>query len=207
MKFASKINVQNVILDSIEEAAAYVHEYAGVNIREMPEYYINVVIAHALCKRFPSLGFRLEMPVRDLLHKYNIENTSKSVELRDGGKFDIVLHTKKSKNIRHIIEVKRTLSKQQIKKEALRISALAHEKHGSKRLETGYIVAIRKLKDSMQSRTLEELLDNRIEWIKSVTNKNMSVSVRCSLFEPGDVGFQDNERLAIVIFCLKKNNA
>lgn len=198
--------MQNVILDSIEEAAAYVHEYTGVNIRVMPEYYINVVIAHALCKKFPSLGFRLEMPVRDLLYKYRIEKAIKSDELRDGGKFDIVLHTKKTRNVRHVIEVKRTLSKRQIKKEALRISALAHEKHGSKRLETGYIVAIRKLKDSTKSKTFEELLDNRIAWIKLVTGENMSVSARGHLFEPGEVGFQDNERLAIVVFCLKKNN-
>ena len=206
MKNASKNNIQNLILDSIENAAAEVCENSGVNIRKMPEYYINVVIAHDLCEAFPSLGFRLELPVKDLLDKFGIVSSKSPLELRDGGKFDIVLHSRKSKKIRHVIEVKRSLNKLQIRKDALRIAALAHENHGSRRLETGYIVAIRRLKNSCKSRSLEELIDDRIDMIKSVTN-NMDVSARYALFEPGEVGFSSEERLGIIVFCLQKNNA
>lgn len=92
MKNASKNNIQNLILYSIENAAAEVCENSGVNIRKMPEYYMNVVIAHDLCEAFPSLGFRLELPVKDLLDKFGIVSSKSPLELRDGGKFDIVLH-------------------------------------------------------------------------------------------------------------------
>lgn len=204
MKSASKVNLQKVILDSIGEAADFVCHSSGVNIREMPEYYINVAIAHKLISAFPTLGFRLEMPVKDLLGSYGVKNYQKSEELRCGGKFDIVLHTKKNRKIRHVIEVKRTLNKQQLKKEALRISALAHECHESKRLETGYIVAIRRLKDTIKNKTVDDLIKDRVEWITSVTNKSMVITARYDYYESGELGFDSDERLVIVVFCLKK---
>ncbi|MBH0029214.1 hypothetical protein I6F53_19860 [Pseudoalteromonas sp. SWN29] len=91
MTKATKIQVLDTILDSIQESLEKAHQLTGVTYRQMPEYFLNVSIVNALCSKFPNLGYRLEIPVREVLGSFGLDKTSNDLDLRIGGKFDIAI--------------------------------------------------------------------------------------------------------------------
>ncbi|WP_067217767.1 hypothetical protein [Marinomonas gallaica] len=201
---ATKVNIQKQIIDAIVSAAEESYDSTGVHIRKMPEYYLNVLIAHSLAKAFPSLGYRLEMPVKEALASLGLEYVQSSSELRDSGRFDVVLTSKKSRKLRHVIEVKRSLNNRQLLKEAKRLKALAMEVHESKRLETGYIAAISRLRNRPRSNNIDQLIDSRMDNIQEYLGQEMIVSCYFETLDSGSVGFPEDEALVIVVFCLQK---
>ncbi|MDN3380478.1 MULTISPECIES: hypothetical protein [unclassified Pseudoalteromonas] len=203
MTKATKIQVQDTILDSIQDSLEKAHQLTGVTYRQMPEYFLNVSIVNALCDKFPNLGYRLEIPVREVLGTFGLIETSNDQDLRIGGKFDIAIISRKSKRIRHVIEVKRSISQKELLKEAKRIYTLADAEHGSKRLQTGYIVSVRRLKETLKSTKASDLIDKRLDYLSTQLEGKAKVSVRYSLLE--DVqpyGFDEHEKLLISVFSI-----
>lgn len=201
---ASKVNIQNTILDAIGKASKEAYEYCGVHIGKMPEYFLNVSIVRELTETHSSLGYRLEMPVKEALKMLGLESSQNPEALRANGHFDIAIISKKSKNLRHIIEVKRTLKAPQLLKEARRLKALATESHLSKRLETGYIVAVRRVKESARAHDADTLIANRINSLKEELGDSVKISGLMEVFKGPEFGLTDNEHLLAMVLCLKK---
>ncbi|MGP9802806.1 hypothetical protein [Rheinheimera sp. NSM] len=204
MARATKIQLQNSIIDAMERASSDAFERSGVHIRIMPEYFLNVFIANELSNKFPTLGYRLEMPVKEVLNEFGLENYISPNELRINGKFDIAIISKGSRKLRHIIEVKRSLSKRQLLKESKRLKALASEPHQSKRLETGYIAAISRLGSSARSYGVRQLLDARLEFLGNQLGDVVDVSCRYRVMDAGAYGFDPATSLLLTVFCIKK---
>ncbi|SEG59342.1 hypothetical protein [Marinobacterium lutimaris] len=205
LKRATKINIQDAIIEAIVFASKESFENTGVHIRKMPEYYLNVLIAHRLTNIFPSLGYRLEMPVKEALLGLGVNSAENGDDLRDGGRFDIVLTSKKSRKLRHVIEVKRSLSNRQLLKDAKRLKALATERHQSKRLETGFIATVSRLKISPRANNIDGLLDTRMSNIQRCLGSSMNVSCRFQVLDSGLFGFPVHESLVVTVFCLQKS--
>lgn len=206
MNRATKIKLQDTILYAIHDAAIDVFEKSGVHIKKMPEYFINVIIANVLSNKFPSLGYRLEMPVKEVLKQSGIEKTLSPDDIRENGKFDIAITSRGSKKLRHIIEVKRSLSKRQLLKESIRLKALATESHKSKRLETGYIVALSIMKESVRSYDCESRIDSRLEYLNKKLGDAVTISCRYDVIKSDGYGLSDGESLLIAVFCIKKTS-
>jgi hypothetical protein len=202
---ATKVNLQNEIIEAIKVASAEALKKTGVHIRKLPEYFLNVFIVNELTEKFDTLGYRLEMPVKAVLTSLGVEVVNSPLDIRDSGNFDIVLTSRKSGAIRHVVEVKRSLSNRQLVKEAKRLKALALEKHESKRLQTGFIATVSRLKHSTRSLDLDKLLDKRLDTINEVLDNLAKVSCRYELLESGDYGFDQNESLLITVFCIEKS--
>ncbi|MDQ9090334.1 hypothetical protein RC083_01865 [Pseudoalteromonas haloplanktis] len=202
MTKASKLKIQDTILNSIEVSLRDAFELTGVTYRQMPEYFLNVTVVQALCEEFPSLGYRLEIPVREVLTGFGLVSTHNDADLRIGGKFDIALISRKSKRVRHVIEVKRSISQKELLKEAKRIFTLATAEHGSKRLRTGYIVSVRRLKETDRSTKCDELLDKRLAYLEQKLGEAVNVSVRYQLLDAKPFGFDEHEKLLISVFSI-----
>ena len=201
---ASKANIQNTILEAIGKASKEAYEYCGVHIGKMPEYFLNVSIVTELTETHSNLGYRLEMPVKETLKMLGLESSQNPGALRANGHFDIAIISKKSKQLRHIIEVKRTLKAPQLLKEAIRLKALATENHLSKRLETGYIVAVRKLKESTRAQDAYTLIEKRIASLKKELGDSVNISGLMEVFTGAEFGLADNEQLLAMVLCLEK---
>lgn len=204
MARATKIQLQDSIIDAMERASSDAFEKSGVHIRKMPEYFLNVFIANELSNKFPTLGYRLEMPVKEVLNEFGLEDYISPNELRINGKFDIAIISRNSRKLRHIIEVKRSLSKLQLLKESKRLKALAAEQHQSKRLETGYIAAISRLGSTARSYDVDQLLDTRLEFLCNQLGDAVNVSCRYKVMEAGSYGFAPSMSLLLTVFCIKK---
>ncbi|WP_337841465.1 hypothetical protein [Rheinheimera sp.] len=204
MARATKIQLQDSIIDALERASSEAFEKSGVHIRKMPEYFLNVFIANELSNKFPTLGYRLEMPVKEALNEFGLEDYINPNELRINGKFDIAIISRNSRKLRHIIEVKRSLSKLQLLKESKRLKALAAEQHQSKRLETGYIAAISRLGSTARSYDVDQLLDTRLGFLSDQLGDAVNVSCRYKVMEAGSYGFAPSTSLLLTVFCIKK---
>ncbi|MCS4309155.1 hypothetical protein M2404_003518 [Rheinheimera pacifica] len=204
MTRATKIQLQDAIIDAMEKASSDAFEKSGVHIRRMPEYFLNVIIANELSNKFPTLGYRLEMPVKEALNGFGLSQYLSPQELRINGKFYIAIISIGSRKLRHIIEVKRSLSKRQLLKESKRLKALAAEGHQSKRLETGYIAAISRLGSTARSYDVDQLLDTRLEFLVEQLGDAVNVSCRYKVMDAGAYGFDSSTSLLLVVFRIKK---
>jgi len=199
MKKATKNNIKEVILDAIENAAKDYYRFStNENLRQAPEYFINVYIARELTEKFDSLGIKLEMPVKEMIDQFDISEDSLSDELRTNGRFDLVVTTQKTGKPRHIIEVKRHFAVRAILKEASRIAALSQSNHGRKNLQSGFIVSIAKRKSSANMTPLE-LIDDRQKRIIEDIGDNFQVSALYDKLPFGKFGFADNEFLMMSV--------
>ena len=202
---ASKANIQNTILEAIGKASKEAYEYCGVHIGKMPEYFLNVSIGRELTETHSNLGYRLEMPVKDALNMLGLESSQNPKDLRANGHFDIAIISKNSKKLRHIIEVKRTFKATELLKEAVRLKALASENHFSKRLETGYIIAVRRVKESTQAHDADKLIQNRLAYLEEHLGDSINISGVSYIFKGNEFGVADNEHLLAMVLCLKNS--
>jgi len=203
---ATKIKLQDAIIDAMETASSDAFEKSGVHIRKMPEYFLNVFIANELSNKFPTLGYRLEMPVKEALNEFGLVHSINPNELRVNGKFDIAIISKGSRKLRHIIEVKRSLSKRQLLKESKRLKAFATEHHQSRRLETGYIAAISRLGSTARHYNVDQLLDSRLEFLGEQLGNAVNISCRYKIMDAGAYGFDSTTSLLLTVFCIQNAN-
>ncbi|RTR40558.1 hypothetical protein EKG38_01155 [Shewanella canadensis] len=200
MKRATKGNIKNIIIDAIESAATEYYEMSGERLGKAPEYYLNVKIVDFITSKIPTLGYKLEMQVKELLEHFGVNSSDNPDDLRDTGNFDITLLSKKTKTPRHVIEVKRGIKLESLMKDARRISALAQEKHGSKRLSTGFIVFINRVSYCSRSARHQDRLDERLTCIRNQIGNHFSVTGLYHTLEKGVYGYSDDKGLSVNIF-------
>jgi hypothetical protein len=177
-----------------------------VNIRKAPEYFLNIYIVRQICEAFQPIGYRLEMPVNELLNILELDNEFIDESIRAKGKFDILLTSRKSGRPRHIIEVKRTLKLDQICKEARRLMALASSPHENKRLKSGFIAAVAKISSTERSQNAIQIIDDRINKINEETKNEFKTSCFYRLMPPDTLGFENGDALLLTVFEISKRS-
>lgn len=197
MKRATKVNIQDVIIDTLLELAFTSVEYSKITIRKAPEYLLTVSIAQALANKFENIGYQLEMSVSKLLNRMEVAEFLDPLSLRSNGRVDILLTSRKSGKPRHIIEVKRTLKIKYLLKDVQRIKALSLEQHGSKRLQTGYLVAI---SDTRCDEKREALINDRLDSFSQEVGSGFNISCRYNYLNAGEAGFEAFQSLLVAVF-------
>ncbi len=200
MQRATKGNLKELIIEAIDDCALYNYKMSGVHIRKAPEYLMNVNIVRRVCETFDQLSYRLEMPVKEMLKRIGIDQAIDSENIRDSGKFDIVLLSRKSLSPRHVIEVKRSLSKKQLCKEARRIASVATENHGSQKLTTGFIAAVTRVKNSVRSFDCDSLIENRIDCLYDHLGGMFNISCDYRILNGEGYGFDPGDEFMITVF-------
>ena len=168
--------IRDEIFNILEHAAnSYAENGAGLkgkkDLRDAPEYFLNVKIAEGLSTKFDSLRYDLEYPVERIVEQYftKPEGITPKVIMEDapdwarfGGRFDLVLTSSKNKRIpRYIIEVKRG---PRFANDIERLAYLASQQPDKTRWNYGFIVTILRRKTGEQAKAhvltpLKSLLD------------------------------------------------
>ncbi|MCJ7482454.1 MAG: hypothetical protein MUO31_05755 [Thermodesulfovibrionales bacterium] len=201
MQKATEGNLKESILIALAKAAEECAELTGVHVRKSPEYVLNTYIVKEVCDNFDILGFRLEMIFSDVFEMLGYKPKFPS-HIRKGAKFDIVLTSRNSKKPRHVIEVKRSIKEKQMVKEAKRILFVANAVHGSKRLKTGFIACVARIKK--KGTPAEIVIAARVKEIENTVGDGFKVFKSYKEYEFGELGFPINERLLLVVFEIKK---
>ncbi|KLV06819.1 hypothetical protein C9I92_00495 [Photobacterium ganghwense] len=206
MSKATTLAIQRVMLDALEHAARNAMEYSAVHIRKMPEYYLNVHIGQALSEFFPNIGYRLEMPVIHVLDKLKVSLPTSPDDLRVAGKLDLVITSRKTGNLRHVVEVKRSLLSIQLIKEAKRIKALAIEGISENRLQTGYIAAVSTLTKGNGALSESDLLESRLVGLEEEFGNEFTIDYLHKTMSEGEYGYPKNKALVVVVFRISRKN-
>lgn len=204
MSKVSKASIRDNIVLAIKTAAKEYYEMSGQPYRRAPEYLTNVKIANALAHKHPALGYQLETRAKELLEKLNIVSPKHPDKLRKKGNIDIVLLSRKSSNPRHIIEVKRSIRAEKLKKDAERLAAFASEKHDNQRLKTNFIVAVNTSTNSKNSTSQNDRLVETEEKLSELLGEEFTVNSYYSVLKPGTYGYKENHSLAISIIEISK---
>ncbi|CAN7600233.1 hypothetical protein LJR069_004432 [Variovorax paradoxus] len=187
-KTAYRSAIQFEILDVLERAARMYAEQGDPNsdLRDAPEYMINVNLAQGLVSAFPTLRFRLEHPAAMYENSARQAVDARIAIGKDTARFDLVLLNKQTGIPRYIIEVKRGTK---IISDARRIISMAALDSGRKRWRHGYLVTILRRSETEVVRIVKELADE-IEAIRSTKSAELpnhqQVIVKCIHKRIGD---------------------
>ena len=162
---AYRNNIRNEIFNILEGAAkSYAENGASLkgkkDLRDTPEYFLNVKIAEGLAIKFDSLRYDLECPVESIVEQYFAKpgGTSLKAVMRNapkwarfGGRFDLVLTGSQSKRIpRYIVEVKRG---PRFADDIVRLAYLASLQPDKNRWNYGFVVTLLRRETEEQART------------------------------------------------------
>lgn len=200
MQRATKGNLKTLILNALEEAAAhYADVSGGMDLRDAPEHYLNVAIGNAVAAKFPRVGYKLEMPVRKMCEYLEIDDVCSTDDIRVGGRFDVVLTSRKSGAPRHVVEVKRSLGETKLLKDAKRLASLIDMSGHRQRLESNFIVSVARRSKSDRAIGTQEYLDGRVYSIEEELGVGFKVSGLYSVIEP-PAKSPHNKDLVITVF-------
>lgn len=173
MPRASKGNLKKFIIDTVEESAKhYMDVSGGSDIRDAPEYFINVQIGNAIAEKFPTVGYKLEMPVKEMTEELGTKDICCADDIRIGGRFDVVLTSRKSGKPRHVIEVKRSLKRSALVEDAKRLASLIKKSKNVVRLKSNFLVSVTRKNNTNRSIELQAFIDSRLnELIKELGAK------------------------------------
>ena len=146
---------QNILSILQATAASYAeHEDPDSDLRDAPEYLINVNLAQGLTETFPILRYGLEHHASAFDKTARSEIDARVAVGKDMARFDIVLLNKSNNAPRCIIEVKRGIK---IINDAKRIIAMAALAFGRPRWRHGYVVTILQRPELEAHRIVQEL--------------------------------------------------
>ena len=153
---ADRAAIRKSILDILEATAATYEKHGDPDsdLREAPEYLINVNLAQGLTETFPMLRYRLEHHASAFNDAARSVINSRTAVGKESARFDIVLLNKSNNVPRCIIEVKRG---PKIIDDAKRIIAMAALTSGRPRWRHGYLVTILRRSESEANRLVKEL--------------------------------------------------
>ena len=162
---AYRNNIRDEIFNILGSAAkSYAENGAGLkgkkDLRDAPEYFLNVKIAEGLATKFESLRYDLECPVESIIEQYftKLGGTTPKAVIQDapdwarfGGRFDLVLTGSQSKRIpRYIVEVKRG---PRFADDIVRLAYLASLQPDKNRWNYGFVVTLLRRETEEQART------------------------------------------------------
>lgn len=168
-KNVTKSAIAKALIKSVSDTANnYQNASHGRSLKQAPEYLMVVNAAAYLTDLFPQLGFRLEMPVRELLDSRLIEKNIKNKTSLARGRFDLLLTHRRSGTPRHIVEFKRSVKLSELEKDIKRICKISSAAKIDCRLQSGFIVAI----STLSKKTIEQ----RTQKLKSTVGKDFDVT-------------------------------
>lgn len=145
---SSPNNRINAILDALTEAHGDAQTQSRTSLNRMPESFMAVRVADYFAEHFSNFGYRLEAQVKRTFEASEIladdfDELLAEPDLRADGRFDLVLHTRKTWKTAHIIEFKRGDAMRGLISDIKRLAKVcAHAKRHS--LQTNYLVLTRR---------------------------------------------------------------
>jgi len=157
---ADRSAIRKSILEVLKQTAdSYaLHGDPNTDLRDAPEYLINVNLAQGLAAAFPTLRFRLEHPASTYEHSARQTVDARAAVGKDAARFDVVLLNRQTGVPRYIIEVKRGTK---IIGDAERIISIAALDSGRRRWRHGYLVTIIR-------RTESDMLDKVAQLVSAI---------------------------------------
>lgn len=149
------------------------------DLRDAPEYFLNVKIAEGLATKFNALRYDLEYPVKNIVEQYFTKPDGITPKVvmegapewaRFGGRFDLVLTGSQSNRIpRYIVEVKRG---PRFANDIVRLAYLASLQPDKNRWNYGFVVTLLRRETEEQARLAV------ISALAGVLENNSSLSLR-----------------------------
>ncbi len=179
--YRSKLSEQ--ILSILEKTAEAYENYGDPlsDLRDAPEYFINVNLAQGLALAFSSLRYRLEHHATAYEDHANQEINVREALARETARFDVVLLNRSNNVPRYIIEVKRGVK---ILDDARRIISMAALGSGRRRWRHGFLVTILRRTEQDASEQMI-LLRSQIEQLRAGVSAELpagqSVKVRSKM--------------------------
>lgn len=151
-------SIRKVLASALENSCAVATELTGKSINALPEFFLAVKVAEFVNEHFSTFTFSIEERLFSICEEVGID-----CELADPlyridklTRADLVLKSKKSKKIKHVIEFKRHLNTSQIRKDTLRLAWLCASAPLGHRLEKNFLVVISHRDSSLfDKRTLD----------------------------------------------------
>lgn len=158
---AARAYRSEICLTALDILAAIASDYAregdpGSDLRDAPEYLINVHLAQGLVRAFPTMRYRLEHRASAFDDMSRTAIDSGAAIGKDLARFDIVLLNRSNNVPRYIIEVKRGAK---ILNDATRIISMAAQQSGRKRWRHGFLIAILRRDEDAATRAIDKLTD------------------------------------------------
>lgn len=159
--------IRKVLASALSESSAEAFKLTGKSINDLPEYFLSVKVAEKVHDHFKIFTFSMETTVGELIDEVDleVEDSSYNSRLLGKGKVDMVIRSKKSKKVRHLVEFKRHIGLKGLIADALRLSAVCIFSPPGHRTETNYLVAV--------THRSEHLLDKRRDELQAVVDEQM----------------------------------
>ena len=171
--------IKSEIFKGIIEAAQYANDNIKSSINDLPEYYLSVKVAEHVCTTFKSMTFTMEDSVKKFSlgsgRLYDVEGHDDKFRLTKG-KIDLSIRKKTSnKKIAHFIEFKRSLGKNGLIADALRLAWICRYTVAGHRTERNFLAVV-----SHAERTLFDTRNKQIvKEIKSIFGKRINIKFEC----------------------------
>lgn len=190
---SSRNNRISVLEQAIKYASTHAEQNSGLSLNKMPEYYLGVIIGQKMLLEFGNFTVRYEMGVKQLMRQANVEATD-CPTLRENGRFDLVLLTRRSYLPAHIIEIKKSVKKELMLADVKRLAYICRSVKAGSRLETNYFITV-------TSRASAKVLNERSDYINSINaqdKKTTNIHVKAPHII--DIGIYNNKPLLAAIY-------
>lgn len=144
-------SIRKVLAAGLENSCAVASEITGKSINALPEFFLAVKVAEYVNEHFSTFSFSMEDRMIHICDEVGIDYRKADPEFRinELTRADLVLKSKKSNKIKHVIEFKRHLKASQIKKDALRLAWLCASAPLGHRLEKNFLVVVSQLEPKL----------------------------------------------------------
>lgn len=186
MEEKSVRGMRKILGQALVEACKVAEEMTGESINALPEYFLVVKSAEFVNDRLKTFTFSMEDRLSALCDEIGIRPADVSRECRIDGaaRADLVLRSRRSKKVKHVVEFKRGMHKGQIEKDALRLAGLCAHAPAGHRMEKNFLVVV----SSCGEKALENRGENIALWVEE---KFPGVEVK---FEPVKIGEHKSTR-------------
>lgn len=172
-------SIRKVLASGLESSCSVAQELTGKSVNALPEFFLAVKVAEYVKEHFTSFNFSLEDRMIDICNEVGIEYKSAPAEVRIDKltRADLVLKSKKTNKIKHVVEFKRHISITQIKKDALRLAWLCASAPLGHRVEKNFLVVISHKAPSLFGKRTSDILSEVKKISPNVTVKFEAVDL------------------------------
>lgn len=161
-------SIRKVLALAVHDACDIANELTGESINALPEYFMSVKVAEFIHDHFSTFTFSMEDTLHNLCKEasINYEEIDPEYRIEKTTRVDLVLRSKSTRKIKHIIEFKRHLHTTQIEKDIKRLAWLCVNSYAdSGSMEKNFLVAITHREPKTFYKRHEEILS----WVEQVS--------------------------------------
>lgn len=154
-------SIRKVLALAVHDACDIANELTGESINALPEYFMSVKVAEFIHDHFSTFTFSMEDTLHNLCKEasINYEEIDPEYRIEKTTRVDLVLRSKSTRKIKHIIEFKRHLHTTQIEKDIKRLAWLCVNSYAdSGSMEKNFLVAITHRKAELFYKRHEDIL-------------------------------------------------